>query len=112
MLTCKKCNFANIDGTSYCQRCGFPLKKKFKLDLKYISDGSHGKGVSIAPLAVQDMENRAKANPDLQKTAKKNYVKVIPLPDKNWYCPDCGAYNKAQAVPLYCRECGRDFITE
>ena len=39
---------------------------------------------------------------------KKTLVKVIPLKDGRWYCPECGELNSRQSK--ICYGCGRDFI--
>ncbi len=109
MTTCKKCNASNMPGTKYCQRCGSKLKETAKLfdwkNTKFLA-GAGNKGPSIAPLAMMSVANGTK---DLGPvTTVKNLVKVNPLEDGRWYCPDCGELNAKHS--FVCKGCGRDFV--
>lgn len=109
MIKCKKCSFSNIDGTNYCQRCGNYLnseKKSKKRNFSFLA-GNNFKEISIAPLAIMGLTGIAKKDADLQKIHKRKYVKVFPLENGDWYCPDCGEYN--QAYQFHCKGCGREF---
>lgn len=100
---CKNCGFENLEGTNYCQKCGKKLSKSFIKQLNFGSvSGAGAKGVSIAPIVSKTIESQA----DEIKVKKKQRVKVIPLKDGSWYCPDCGQLNKSHS--LYCKSCGRD----
>lgn len=109
LIKCRKCNFLNLPGTNYCQKCGSFLNKGMNFDFKNIINGGFGKGISISPLAMKNIEDNAKNNPDLQQTKKNIHAKVIPLPDGSCYCPDCGTYNESNPSCLYCKGCGRYF---
>lgn len=69
--------------------------------------GNGFKEISIAPLAVMGLEKKSQTDVDLQRVSKRKYVKVIPLENGDWYCPDCGEYN--QPHTFHCKSCGRDF---
>lgn len=108
MCLCKYCGFQNFDGTRYCQKCGKKIIRKglrafFRgADFSNLA-GMGARGVSIAPLGKMAVDNLSK-----QWGNKKNpsgCVKVVPLEDGSWYCPDCGFHNARHA--LYCGDCGR-----
>ena len=40
-------------------------------------------------------------------TVHRTLVKVSPMEDGRWYCPDCGELNGKSV--LTCKGCGRDF---
>jgi predicted amidophosphoribosyltransferase len=104
-ILCKNCGFENLEGTNYCQKCGKKLivKNKFIKSLDFGSvSGTGAKGVSVAPLAAKAISNEA----GKIKQNKNKIVKVIPLKDGSWHCPDCGQLNKPYS--LYCKGCGRD----
>lgn len=109
MIICKKCEFENLEGTKYCQKCGSKLKESAKLfdfkNTKFLA-GAGAKGSSIAPLAMMSVTN---GTSDLGPvTSVKNVVKVLPLEDGRWYCPDCGELNPPHTFS--CKGCGRDFV--
>lgn len=108
MKKCKNCDFSNLDGTNYCQRCGNYLNGKTTMKKGNFDfwAGNGLKDVSIAPLAVMGLKKVAFNDKDLQKVTKKKYVKVIPLEDSSWYCPDCGEHN--QPHTFVCKGCGRE----
>lgn len=106
---CKNCGFANLDGTNYCQKCGKQIKKTNKLSL---TDGGllanlSNKGFSLAPITAIAIEGQGKEMTG-QTDRHKPLVKVVPLKDGRWYCPDCGKLN--QKINKYCYDCGRDYI--
>ena len=108
-MKCKKCGTENLDGTKYCQNCGNELKLKNSSlpwgNAKALAGLGH-KGSSIAPLGAISIEKQAE---ELGGIIKKNHlVKVCPLPDGTWYCPDCGERNKTHAA--FCKGCGRDYV--
>lgn len=114
MKICKDCGFSNLDGTNYCQGCGSYLNSKKAKNMQNKKRGNFGflagnglKDVSIAPLAILGLEKMAQKDLDLQKLNKKSYVKVIPLENGDWYCPDCGEYNQPHS--FHCKGCGREF---
>ena len=102
-MKCKKCGFENLDGTRYCQRCGQAQKVKAPLfgdNVGFIA-GAGSKGTSIAPLvAVQSSGKTQEGN----KVGAR--VKVNPMEDGRWYCPDCGEVN--EKISKICKGCGRD----
>lgn len=109
MKTCKKCGFVNIDGTNYCQKCGKELKKANKLSLvnggllAYLSN----KGFSLAPITAIAIEGQGKKMKE-NTGGHRPLVKVFPLEDGSWYCPDCGKLN--QKMNKFCYDCGREYI--
>lgn len=108
-MKCKNCNFKNLDGTKYCQRCGRSLKTKRPplfswKDTKVYAGLGHW-GSSIAPLGAMKIENTASELGGVTK--RSNLVKVQPLEDGSWYCPDCGTKNNPRT--MFCKGCGRDF---
>lgn len=108
-MKCKKCGFENLFGTKYCQRCGevVKVKKRFwnSKNTKYAA-GAGQKGVSLAPLGAMAIEEQAKELGPV--TTHKNLVKVCPMVDGTWYCPDCGELNRKDSN--FCKGCGRDYI--
>lgn len=103
-MKCRKCGFENYSGTRYCQRCGQAQKVKAPLfgdNLAYIA-GAGDKDISIAPLLAS--QNNKTDN--LVKSRVASKVKVNPLEDGRWYCPDCGELNEKFAKT--CKGCGRD----
>lgn len=109
-MKCSNCTFDNVDGTRYCQRCGTKLKIRVPLfdfgwkNSRY-SAGAGQKGSSMAPLGAMAVEKQANSLGNVKNS--KNLVKVHPLKDGSWYCPDCGELNAKYT--LNCKGCGRDF---
>lgn len=110
MIICKNCGVENLDGTRFCQGCGRPLipaRHLFKNgNFKFLA-GAGTKGSSIAPLVALSTERQAKELGGVLPR-RKHMVKVVPLQNGSWYCPDCGQLNLPHA--LFCNSCGRDFI--
>ncbi len=109
MKNCKNCNFENLYGTKYCQKCGEKLKISNKIfyfqNGKFLA-GAGTRGSSLAPLAMMSTQNTASTLGPVTTTS--NLVKVVPLEDSSWYCPDCGEHNIPHS--FYCKGCGRDNI--
>ena len=108
-MKCKHCEFDNLDGTKYCQRCGKKLSNHL-IDskwnkTKYLAGTGH-KGSSLAPLGGMAIENQAKSLGGI--ITHKHLTKVCPLEDGSWYCPDCGEPNPKHST--FCKGCGRDYV--
>lgn len=108
-MKCKYCEFENLDGTNYCQRCGKKLTRslghsKWKKQ-KYLA-GNGTRGSSLAPLGGIAIENQAKSLGGI--LTHKHLVKVSPLENGSWYCPDCGELNAKYS--RFCKGCGRDYV--
>lgn len=108
-MKCETCLFENAEGTRYCQRCGKKLKARKPLfawgDTKPWA-GAGQKGTSMAPLGAMAVEKQAEELGEV--TVHRTLVKVSPMEDGRWYCPDCGELNGKSV--LTCKGCGRDFI--
>lgn len=104
MNKCKKCGTENDDAARYCQGCGAELKRRVSLldSLNFSSlAGTGQRGVSIAPLFTSDLLEK---RPDPNSRAPR--APVRPLPDKSWFCPDCGFHNAPGSA--FCHGCARD----
>lgn len=105
----KKCNYNNIFGTKYCQRCGSFLKESstiFQWKNTGLLSGTGHKGSSLAPLGAMAISNQSHDLGPVTET--KNLVKVQPLDSGHWYCPECGEYNLPHTY--LCKGCGRDYV--
>lgn len=110
MKKCKTCSKENYDGASYCQFCGSKLPKKpiisiGKRNTASSLAGTGTRGSSLAPLGMMSIENSAKELGEV--TVVSNLIKIQPLQDGSWYCPDCGELN--HSFTFSCKGCGRDF---
>lgn len=65
--------------------------------------GAGQKGTSLAPLGAMAIEEQAKELGPV--TTHKSFVKVCPMVDGTWYCPDCGELNKKGSN--FCKGCER-----
>lgn len=106
-IKCKKCRFHNLEGTTYCQNCGSLLKSKrgFSLLAGGMFASITRRGASLAPLTAIAVENQSQSMAQKARHAKP-LVKVIPLKNGSWYCPDCGQRNISHSI---CHGCGREF---
>lgn len=108
-MKCAKCNSDNLAGTKYCQKCGGKVKEASLFtswkETKFLA-GMGAKGSSLAPLGAMAVEEQSKELGSV--TTHKTLVKVLPLDDGRWYCPDCGELNDKRI--LSCKGCGRDYI--
>lgn len=107
MPECKNCHFDNYQGTKYCQRCGNFIQDKINLfdgdNLMFIA-GTSAKDVSIAPIAAMTIENQIRQE-DMEHVVQST-VRVVPLADGTWFCPDCGEHNLIH--DMFCKGCGKD----
>ena len=108
-IKCKNCGFLNLKGTNYCQRCGKDIKKpRFFLDLKTggMVAGISNKCFSLAPVVSVNIEDQIE-NKVIKPIKKEHFVRVVPLENGDWYCPNCGEFNKKHNK--ICIGCGREF---
>lgn len=108
MIKCVHCGFRNLKGTTFCQHCGSRLRKRFSLFKLSSSQGG-----TAASMANPQMGLAALTGIQIDKSVPKptqrhRLVKVLPLEDGRWYCPDCGYLN--QHLDSYCGNCGRGFV--
>ena len=66
---------------------------------------ANGQAFGLAPLVGMQIDKDAKSK-DIQRSPQF-LVKVEPLEDGGWYCPDCGNSNFPHAS--FCSNCGRVF---
>ncbi len=101
---CENCNYENDQVSSYCQKCGNPLKKNnlksFLNSLEFGSIAGTGqKGVSSAPLAGMHLDKENRKSTKSFSVVKNHYL----LEDGSWYCPYCGQHNKQ--IDFHCYSC-------
>ena len=103
-MICKNCGYKNKPGVHYCQRCGQYIKPKWTLAQEIKSWDFRGlagvgrRDVNVAPLfTAQKQETQANNQPSPSL--------VDPLPDGQWYCPDCGTLNTPSE--RFCKNCGK-----
>ena len=103
-MICKNCGYKNKPGDHYCQRGGQYIKPKGTLaqgiktwDFRGLA-GVGRRDVNVAPLfTAQKQVTQANNQPSPSL--------VDPLPDGQWYCPDCGTLNTSSE--RFCKNCGK-----
>lgn len=104
-MKCSFCRFKNAKGTHFCQRCRKALRGR-----RFLSSTQGGVIASMANPALglatfvgMQIDQTSKSTVRRQRS-----VKVSPLKDGRWYCPDCGCLNRK--FDIYCSGCGREFV--
>lgn len=103
-MICKNCGYENKANVRYCQRCGQYIKQKLTLtqeikswDFRCLA-GVSRRDVNIAPLFVSPKNNTQIGKHQTPST-------VDPMPNGQWYCPDCGTLNGSSE--RFCKNCGK-----
>lgn len=111
---CPACYYENEMETRYCQRCGgyfdrhMTLRDLFSDPEVVVANigGINDREVSLMPLGGFTIKGFERAqNTKIDDSFDETGVRVRPLSDGSWYCPDCGAHNSFSS--LSCKECGK-----
>lgn len=115
-MNCNSCNYPNNDNANFCCRCGAELYNDtlvsesigntataFSIPTAGVRAFSGVNGNYALQTAAMAVRNSVKEHETLREYTTN--VKVQPMENGDWFCPDCGELNNHN--DRSCRGCGK-----